>query len=199
MTPRFIPHPSWHSQPLPRRLRTWACDESWLYGARPPTPLTGYLLGRILTSLPGFLPYRFFSWENRISNMNRPRNFRVYFLLAVLAIAGLVQLLREHRPSFLRPGLRLYADVTTADGSVTVVDLVKLKAFSHIYVGPGLSGMREHPSRAEIFGVSSAGGYVWILNSRANQVTARIPVGPLPYAIDFSLDGSRIFTTSSGS
>jgi hypothetical protein len=77
-----------------------------------------------------------------------------------LAFGGLTLLLREHRPSFLRPGLRLYAYVTTADGSVTVVDLVKLKAFSHFYLGPGLSGLREHPTRSEIFGVSSAGADV---------------------------------------
>src|SRR5258707_8156111 len=134
--------------------------------------------------------------------MNRPRNFRVYFLLAALAIAGLVLLLREHRPSFLRPDLHLSAYVTTADGHVTVVDLVKLKAVARIAVGPGLSGMREHPTRAEIFGVSTTGGYVWILDPRANQFTgqviARIAVGPLPYTLDFSPDGNRIYTTASG-
>jgi YVTN family beta-propeller protein len=59
--------------------------------------------------------------------------------------------------------------------------------------------MREHPTRAEVFGVSSGGGYVWILDCRSSQITARIPVGPLPYAIDFSPDGKRLFTTSSGS
>src|SRR5712692_1723902 len=134
--------------------------------------------------------------------MNRPKNFRVYFLIATLAVAGLVVLLREHRPSFLRPDLHLSAYVTTADGNVTVVDLVKLKAVARIAVGPGLSGMREHPTRPEIFGVSSTGGYVWILDPRANhftgQVTARIPVGPLPYALEFSPDGNRVYTTASG-
>src|SRR6266571_5796686 len=131
--------------------------------------------------------------------MNQPtKNFRACFLLAALSIAGFMVLLREHRPSFLRPGLRLYAYVTTSDGNVTVVDLVKLKAFSRLYAGPGLSGMREHPTRAEIFGVSSTGGYVWILNTRANQITAHIPVGPLPYALDFSPDGTKLFTTTSG-
>jgi YVTN family beta-propeller protein len=130
--------------------------------------------------------------------MSRPRNFRVYFLVAGLAFGGLVVLLREHRPSFLRPGLRLYAYVTTADGNVTVVDMVKLKAFSRLYAGPGLSGMREHPTRAEVYGVSSTGGYIWVLNTRANQITARIPVGPLPYAIDFSTDGKWLYTTTSG-
>jgi YVTN family beta-propeller protein len=134
--------------------------------------------------------------------MNRPKNFRAYFLLAGLFIGGIVLLLREHRPSFLRPDLHLSAYVTTADGSVTVVDLVKLKAVARIAVGPGLSGMREHPTRPEVYGVSSTGGYVWILDPRANhstgQVTARIAVGPLPYALDFSPDGNRIYTTASG-
>jgi len=130
--------------------------------------------------------------------MNRPRNFRVFFLLAGLAFGGLIVLLREHRPSFLRPGLRLYAYVTTDDGNVTVVDLVKLKAFSRLYAGPGLSGLREHPTRAEIYGVSSTGGYIWILDPRANQITARIPVGPLPYAVDFSVDGKWLYTSTSG-
>src|SRR5260370_20867734 len=128
--------------------------------------------------------------------MNRPKNLRAYFLLAALAISGLVVLLREHRPSFLRPDLHLRAYVTTADGNVTVVDLVKLKAVARIAVGPGLSGMREHPTRPEIFGVSSTGGYVWLLDARANhfagQVIARIAVGPLPYALDFSPDGNPV-------
>ena len=130
--------------------------------------------------------------------MKRSQHFRVYFLLAVLFVAGVIVLLREHRPSFLRPGLRLYAYVTSADGTLTSIDLVKLKAFSQMYVGPGLSGMREHPKRAEVWGVSSQGGYLWILNTRVNQITERIPVGPLPYALDFSADGQRVYTTSFG-
>src|ERR1700676_2822554 len=146
------------------------------------------------------------SCNNCEALMNRPKNFRVYFLLAALAIGGIVLLLREHRPSFLRPDLHLSAYVTTADGNVTVVDLVKLKAVARVPVGPGLSGMREHPTRPEVFGVSSTGGYVWILDPRfdpldghfTGQVTARIAVGPLPYALDFSPDGKRIYTTASG-
>lgn len=130
--------------------------------------------------------------------MNRPRNFRVFFLLIVLLVAGVVELLREHRPSFLRPGIQLRAYVTTADGSVTVIDLVRLSAVARVVVGSGLSGMREHPTRAEIWGASFTGGYIWVLNARVNQVAARIPVGPLPYAIDFSPDGRRLYTTAAG-
>jgi DNA-binding beta-propeller fold protein YncE len=131
--------------------------------------------------------------------MKRSLHFRVYFLSAALLVGAIVLVAREHRPSFLRPGLRLNAYVSTADGSVTVVDLVRLAAVSRIPVGAGLSGMREHPTRSEIWGVSSLGGYVWVLNARVNQVSARIPMGPLPYALDFSADGSRAYTTSAGS
>jgi YVTN family beta-propeller protein len=135
--------------------------------------------------------------------MDGPRNYRKYFLLIVLSFSTLIELVRAHRPSFLRPDLHLEAYVTTADGSITVVDLVKLKAIARIPVGPGLSGMRGHPIRAEIWGVSSTGGYVWVLDPRANhftgEVAARIPVGPLPYALDFSPAGDRVFTTSSAS
>src|SRR5262249_38929176 len=131
--------------------------------------------------------------------MKSALNFRVYFITSALLIGAIVLIAREHRPSFLRPGLRLNAYVSTADGNVTVVDLVKLAAVSRVPVGAGLSGMREHRSRSEIWGVSSVGGYVWVLNTRANEVSARIPVGPLPYAIDFSADESRAYTTSSGS
>src|ERR1700732_4977037 len=127
------------------------------------------------------------------------RNARVVLLTGVLLVGAAILLLREQRASFLRPGLRLNAYVSTADGSVAVLDLVRLRAVARISVGPGLSGMREHPTRAEVWGVSSQGGYVWVLNARVNQVVARIPVGALPYALDFSADGSRIYTTTSGS
>src|ERR1700752_86623 len=116
--------------------------------------------------------------------MSRPKNFRVYFASVVLGIGALIVLLSEHRPSFLRPDLHLCAYVTTADGAVTVVDLVKLQAVAHIPVGPGLSAIREHPTRPEILGMSSLGGFAWIYDARAYQVSARITLGPLPFALD---------------
>src|SRR5262249_39402909 len=98
---------------------------------------------------------------------------------------------------FLRPDLHLCAYVTTADGGLSVVDLVRLKAVARIPIGPGVSGVRAHPTRAEILGVRSVGGYVWLLHTRTNQVTAGIPVGPLPYALDFPRDGKHVYTTTS--
>src|SRR5262249_2451417 len=110
---------------------------------------------------------------------------------------GIIVLAREHRPSFLRPGLHLNAYVTTADGAVTVVDLVKLSAVAHVPVGPGLSSMRGDPSRSGIWGGSGPGGSVWVLDARTSQVAARIPVGQMPLTVDFSLDGKLAYTTAS--
>src|SRR5882724_3611250 len=123
---------------------------------------------------------------------------RIVFLGVVLCFFGIIILAREHRPSFLRPGLHLNAYVSTSDGGVTVVDLVKLGAIAHVSVGPGLSGMREHPTRDEIWGASGPGGYIWVLDTRTNQIAARVSVGAQPLAVDFSRDGSRVYATSSG-
>jgi DNA-binding beta-propeller fold protein YncE len=130
--------------------------------------------------------------------MPHSRNFRVYFLLAVLLLFSIVILLREHRPSFLRPGLHLNAYVATSDGSLSVVDLASLRLINKIYAGPGISDLREHALRPEIWGVSSAGGYLFVLDTRSNEL-AKIPVGPSPLELDFSADGKRVFTTSAAS
>lgn len=129
----------------------------------------------------------------------RNLNGRIIFILIVLlALAGL-EILRERRPTFLRSGLRLNAYIGNIDdGTVTVVDLVRLAPTATVPVGPDPSGIRANPKRNEIWGVSSSGGYVWVLDVRTLQVT-RIAVGRSPFAIDFSADGSRAFVAASGS
>ena len=129
--------------------------------------------------------------------MPHSKNFRVYFVLAILLIAATVVLLREHRPSFLRPNLHMYAYASTADGSVAVIDLVNLHTIARISVGPAISDLREHAKRDEIWGVSSAGGFLFVLDAPSNRLT-RIPVGPSPFSIDFSPSGDRIYTTAAG-
>lgn len=123
---------------------------------------------------------------------------RVLLLTVALLIGAIVLIAREHRASFLRPGLQLNAYVAIADGNLAVVDLVNLRAINRIAVGPDIAGVREHPSRPEIWGVSPQGGYVWVLDAPRNQISTRIQVGALPYALDFSQDGSRVYTTTSG-
>src|SRR5271169_3912402 len=114
--------------------------------------------------------------------MSHSKNFRVYFLLAILLLFALIILLREHRPSFLRPDLHLNAYVSTSDGALTVIDLASLRVINKIPAGPGISDLREHAKRPEIWGVSTAGGYVFVLNTRSNQLV-KIPVGPAPLSL----------------
>jgi DNA-binding beta-propeller fold protein YncE len=131
--------------------------------------------------------------------MSRLKSFRVYFALSILLILVVVILLREHRPSFLRPDLHLNAYISTSDGSVTVLDLANLHILQKFSVGPGIADMREHSKRPEIWGVCSTGGYLWVLDARTSQISWRIPVGALPFSIDFSPAGDRVYTTSSAS
>src|SRR6202040_24482 len=97
-------------------------------------------------------------------------NWRLIFLLVILAGFATREVALELRPSFLRPDLHLFAYVgNTADGTVSAIDLVKLSPVATILVGPGPSGLRPHPTRPEIWGLSSVGGYAWILDVRSNQ------------------------------
>jgi len=71
---------------------------------------------------------------------------RFIFLLIVLAGLAFREVAMELRPSFLRPGLHLFAYVgNTAEGTLTVVDLVKLSAVTTIPVGLGRAGCARIP------------------------------------------------------
>src|ERR1700693_6544354 len=132
--------------------------------------------------------------------MKRPLNSRLILLLLILGALATREVAVELRPSFLRPGLHLMAYVgNTADGTLTVVDLVKLSPVATLSVGQGPGGVRAHPTRNEIWGLSSAGGYAWVLDTNTNRVVAKIPVGSEPYALDFSRDGRRAYVAASGS
>src|SRR5215469_9509569 len=104
-------------------------------------------------------------------------NYRLIVALALLIGFGIYEVTAELRPSFLRPGLHLFAYVAnTGDGTLSVIDLVKLTPISTIPVGARPSGIRAHPTRPEIWGVSSAESYVWVLDAPSNRIVARIPV-----------------------
>jgi YVTN family beta-propeller protein len=131
--------------------------------------------------------------------MMRRINVRLVFLLVVVAGIAAINIAKEHRPSFLRPGLRLMAYVTNAgDGTVSAVDLVQLAVTATIPVGPAPSGIRAHPTRDEIWGVSSEGGFVWVIDAPSGQVAARVPVGGSPFAIDFSPNGMHAYVAAAG-
>src|SRR5271154_584483 len=131
--------------------------------------------------------------------MKHRLNWRLVFLLLILAGFATREVALELRPSFLRPGLHLFAYVgNTADGTLTAIDLIKLAPFATIPVGGEPTGIRANPTRNEIWGLSSAGGYAWVLDVATNRIVARIPVGATPYALDFSPDRSRAYVAASG-
>src|ERR1700683_3035152 len=108
-------------------------------------------------------------------------NARLIFLLILLAGLAFREVALELRPSFLRPGLHLFAYVgNTAEGTLTAVDLVNLSAVATIPAGAGPSGLRAHPTRNEIWGLSSIGGYAWIFDTKLNRIVTRTPVWAEP-------------------
>jgi YVTN family beta-propeller protein len=127
-------------------------------------------------------------------------------LVVIVALAGIAawQVRREYRPPVLKAGARLYAYIANSgDGSVSVLDLVALKAIATIPVGPLPAGLRVLIPRKEIWGVSSSpggdGGSVWVIGAEAGRVGSHIAVGPQPSAIEFSADGQRAYVASAGS
>src|SRR5258708_12817857 len=107
--------------------------------------------------------------------MPHRKNFRVYFLLAILFIFALVILLREHRPSALRPDLHLNAYISTSDGSLTVVDLASLRVVNKIPVGPATPDLRQHANRPPICRLPRPPPHVLALNPPAPPLTTPIP------------------------
>src|SRR6266480_3840629 len=120
--------------------------------------------------------------------MNRPKNFRVYSLMVALAIGGIVLLLREHRPSFLRPDLHLSAYVTTADGNVTVVDLVKLQA-----VAP--TDMLLKPDGGELYVISPEAHGLQAINTSTHEVGDYMVLGSAPTRGVLSEDASLLYVS----
>jgi len=130
--------------------------------------------------------------------MSHSRNFRVYFAFLLLLVSAIVVILREHRPSFLRPNLHMYAYVASDDSTITTIDLARLQAVNKLSMGASISDLREHTKRNEVWGASTNGNYVFVLDTPSNQIT-RIPVGPAPYSVEFSPSGDRVYTTASAS
>ena len=126
-------------------------------------------------------------------------NFRLLVLLAALLVFAAFKISKEKRPSLLNPGLKMYAYVANAgDGTISAVDLIALRTVAAIPVGGGPSGLRTHPTRDEIWGVSTEGGYVWVINAHSSELVAGIEVGAAPYAVEFSPDGRTAYVAASG-
>ena len=104
--------------------------------------------------------------------MSRRLNYRLFITTILIVASATFEIAQERRPSFLRPGLRLYAFVANSgDGTVSVVDLIRVSKIATINVGPSPSGLRAHPKFNQIWGVSTEGGYVFVIDSGTGQLT----------------------------
>src|SRR6201988_5475171 len=121
--------------------------------------------------------------------MSRRLNYRFRVTAVLILVLAGAEIARERGPSFLRPGLRLYAFVGNAgDGTVSVIAIIRVSKIATIATGPTPSGLRAHPKFDQIWGVSTDGGYAFVIDAATGQVIARIPVGASPFAVDFSPD-----------
>lgn len=125
--------------------------------------------------------------------MNWRSHLRLAVTLLLLAAAATCEVMRERRPTMLRPGVHLYAYVANrGDGTVTVVDLVKLAPVAAISVGPEPGSVLAQPKRKEIWGVSAGSGYAWVIDTPTGRVD-RIPVCGDPRSLAFSPDSTRAY------
>lgn len=125
--------------------------------------------------------------------MNWRSHLRLTVTLVLLAAAATCEVMRERRPTILRPGVRLYAYVANrGDGTVTAVNLVSLEPVATIPVGPAPGSVLALPKRKQIWGVSSGAGSVWVIDAPTGRVD-RIPVCGDPASLVFSPDKSRAY------
>src|ERR1035441_6344948 len=94
--------------------------------------------------------------------MLRRLNYRLLVVGLLIVAAAAVEIAREYRPSFLRPDLRLYAYVgNSGDGTVSVIDLIRMGKIATIPVGGSPSGLHANPPLKQVWGVSTEGGYAF--------------------------------------
>ena len=116
--------------------------------------------------------------------MTRRFNLRLAFAVLVVLAGAAVQLAKEHRPSVLRPGLRMCAYVASAaDGTVTVVDLVHLAATATIPVGRRPWNMAITRDGAKLYVANGRSNTVSVIDTARNAVIKEIPVGETPWGV----------------
>ena len=124
---------------------------------------------------------------------------RLAIIAVILAALGAREILLEHHFAWLRPGQHMYAYVANhGDGTVSMLDLVRLSRLATIPVGPEPSSMRTRPRTREIWGLSGPGGYVWVISGGTGGVAAKIFVGLQPSSLEFSPDGRTAYVTLEG-
>jgi YVTN family beta-propeller protein len=126
--------------------------------------------------------------------------------VGVVALAVLLLSVGCHRGRFpdVPPGYSEFAYITNgASNTVSVLDLVYLRADRTLQVGLQPTGLAVNPKRDEVYvvntGTAAGMGSVSVIDTDANRVVATIPLHKLPYFIDVDAAGERAYVANSGS
>jgi len=129
---------------------------------------------------------------------NRLRTSR----LALLPLALLAALSGCRSSGFpdVPAGYHEFAYVTNgASNTVTVLDLVALRADRTLRVGDQPTGIAANPRRNEIYAVNTKSGTVTVIDATTNNVVSTIGVHRQPYSITVDAQGGRAYIANSGS
>jgi YVTN family beta-propeller protein len=132
-----------------------------------------------------------------VRNPLRTVAFRV--LPAALALCSLAGCRHPGFPD-TPAGYREYAFVANATANtVSVLDLVYLRADHTLQVGSQPTALAANPIRNEIYVVNTQSATVSVLDADAIRVAATIPVHRLPVAVVVDPTGHRAYVANSGS
>jgi YVTN family beta-propeller protein len=126
--------------------------------------------------------------------------------IGAAALATLLLSVGCHRGRFpdVPAGYSEFAYVSNgASNTVSVLDLVYLRADRMLQVGNQPTGLAVNPKRDEVYvvnaGTAAGTGSVSVIDTDANRVVATIQVHKLPYFIDVDAAGERAYVANSGS
>ncbi|HTH52437.1 MAG TPA: YncE family protein [Edaphobacter sp.] len=121
--------------------------------------------------------------------------------LAPLSLALLLPLgCRSNSFPDVPAGYREFAYITNGNSNtVSVLDLVNLRADRTLRVGDNPTGIAANPKRNEIYAVNTRSGTVTVIDASNNTVAATIGVHRQPYFISVDEAGGRAYVANSGS
>ena len=124
-----------------------------------------------------------------------PAKLHRCLLLLPLLLAGC----KRHNFPDVPKNYREFAYVANAGANtVSVLDLVYLRADRTLKVGETPIALAANPVRTEVYAVNRGSGSVSVIDATRNQIAATIPVRRQPSAIAIAPDGRRAFVINAG-
>ncbi len=97
-------------------------------------------------------------------------------------------------------GYREFAYISNGGANtVTVLDLVFVRADRTLQVGQNPTGMAVNPKRDEVYVANTKSGTISVIDAAQNRVVATIAVRRQPYGVAVGEDGRRAYVANSGS